>query len=434
MKRIISMLLVLALLCGAALAEVDYMVAADEIMQQLQTGEYGTVWAGMTAEMQQALPEDALAQTIASLGEIAEYGFAEEQQQDGYRIITYAAHQGANYFNYHIVLDAEGRLAGLQITPGSVPEVQTGESSGDVYTETVYLRPGAADETEAILTLPAAEGTFPAVILVHGSGPNDRDESVYGMTVFKDIAEGLARLGIASIRYDKYTYAHAGLCTEADFTIDQEYIADAAAALEILETDHRISGIYLAGHSQGGMLMPRIVAALGSERVDGGIAIAGSPLHMWQIQYAQNLTILEQLSGSERDEAQAVIDSELAKLDMIAGWTDEERMQNTLFGVNAYYQWDDMSYDAGELAAANAIPMLVLQGDCDWQVTPENGIEAWKQACPDADYIVLDNVTHMLNRVDSPTGTTADYVSGAKVDDAVIEAIANWIEGVQHHE
>lgn len=189
MKRIISMLLVLALLCGAALAEVDYMVAADEIMQQLQTGEYGTVWAGMTAEMQQALPEDALAQTIASLGEIAEYGFAEEQQQDGYRIITYAAHQGANYFNYHIVLDAEGRLAGLQITPGSVPEVQTGESSGDVYTETVYLRPGAADETEAILTLPAAEGTFPAVILVHGSGPNDRDESVYGMTVFKDIAE-----------------------------------------------------------------------------------------------------------------------------------------------------------------------------------------------------------------------------------------------------
>lgn len=425
-KRILSILLALALLCISAVAETDAAAMAETAMQQLQNGEYDAIWQQMSAEMQQALSEDMLGQTIASLGEISEWQLSETSSQGQYQVYVYAVHQGASYLNYNVVLDAAGEIAGLQILPGSAPAEET-ETASDVYTETVYLRAGPADETEAVLTLPAAEGTFPAVILVHGSGPNDRDETVYGMTVLKDIAEGLAQRGIASIRYDKYTYAHPELCADADFTIDQEYIADAAAALAVLEGDTRISQIYLAGHSQGGMLMPRIIESLGSDRFAGGVAIAGSPLPMWQIQYAQNLALLEQMTGSERDEAQALIDAELAKLDQIADWSDEERMQNTLFGVSAYYQWDDICHDAGAIAAELDVPMLMLQGDADWQVSLEEGVQAWQQVCPDADSIVLENVTHMLNFVENPTYTTADYTAGEAVCDAVIDAIADWI-------
>jgi len=412
----------------AAPLDADWQDIAEGYMEQLKDGDIESVWQQMTGEMQEALPLDALVQTLNALGEIRTYEFSESTAQSGIQIVRFDVEQGAAWYQYNWMLDAEMKIAGLQVMPGSAPVKTAEEIPADLHVETVLLRPGQADETEALLTLPAAEGTFPAVILVHGSGPNDRDESVYGMTPLKDLAEGLARMGIASIRYDKYTYAHADQISDpASFTVEQEYIADAREALAALENDPRISDIYLAGHSQGGMLMPRIIAELGRDRFAGGIAIAGSPLHMWEIQHAQNVAILDTLSGEEKAQARAVIDAELAKLELLPGWTDDERRQNTFFGVSAYYQWDDMSCDAGELAAQNGLPMLMLQGDADWQVMLENGVHAWQKVCPDADYAVLENVTHMLNRVDTVTGTTADYVPFAKVDPTVIEAIGSWI-------
>lgn len=427
MKRWMAFLLAL-LLCGSAFAETDYLAAGEMYMNMLAESRCAEVFECMTPEMQAVLTADALTQTLNALGEIRGYEFSENTAQNGIQIVRFDVEQGGAWYQYNWMLDAETKIAGLQVMPGSAPVKAAGEIPADIHVETVLLRPGQPDETEALLTLPAAEGEFPAVILVHGSGPNDRDESVYGMTPLKDLAEGLSRMGIASIRYDKYTYAHADQISDpASFTVEQEYIADAREALAALENDPRISDIYLVGHSQGGMLMPRIIAELGSDRFAGGIAIAGSPLHMWEIQYAQNLAILDTLSGEEKAQAQAVIDAELAKLELMPGWSDDERRQNTFFGVSAYYQWDDMSYDAGKLAAQNGLPLLMLQGDADWQVTLENGAHAWREVCPEADYMVLENITHMLNRVDTVTGTTADYVPFAKVDPAVIEAIGNWI-------
>ena len=84
--------------------------------------------------------------------------------------------------------------------------------AGGYIEEAIKLRAGEDDATNGILTLPEGEGPFPAVVMVHGSGPSDMDESAYACAPFRDIAHGLARLGVASIRYDKYTYAHPENC------------------------------------------------------------------------------------------------------------------------------------------------------------------------------------------------------------------------------
>ena len=118
---------------------------------------------------------------------------------------------------------------------------------------------------EGLLTLPEGEGPFPAVVLVHGSGSSDMDSKIYAVTPFKDIAKGLANLGVATIRYNKRTWTHGRQVLKdypKNFTVNEETIEDAIFAKELLEKDARInpSQIYVAGLSLGGMLAPTKVS------------------------------------------------------------------------------------------------------------------------------------------------------------------------------
>ena len=130
-----------------------------------------------------------------------------------------------------------------------------------------------------LLTLPdGANKPVPAVVFVHGSGASNMDEKVGKVTPFKDLAEGLAKLGIASIRYDKRFFVHGfKLMKEKNVTVKMETIKDALLATEILKKDSRIDkdNIFIIGHSMGAMLAPRIDAEGGDYK--GLILMAGSP-------------------------------------------------------------------------------------------------------------------------------------------------------------
>ena len=133
-------------------------------------------------------------------------------------------------------------------------------------TENIVLNEGTKYPLKGILTLPEGEGKFPAVVLVHGSGSSNMDEKVQKLTPFKDLAEGLAKQGIASIRYDKRSFAHGFKMIKELITVKEETIDDAVAAAEFLRRDARIDGskIFIAGHSMGAMLSPRIDAEGGN--------------------------------------------------------------------------------------------------------------------------------------------------------------------------
>ena len=84
------------------------------------------------------------------------------------------------------------------------------------------------------LLIPNGKPPFPALVLVHGPGPNDRDESVYSNKIFADLAEGLASRGIAVLRYDKRTKVYAAQMSEMDYTVEQETVEDALRAVALL--------------------------------------------------------------------------------------------------------------------------------------------------------------------------------------------------------
>ena len=438
MRRVMAFLLIFSLWLAPlpALAEEGPAAEAEDVLLRLAAGDFASVYEDSDAAMQSALGDaDGLAavwaQLTGMLGALREAQAADAGAQGDYRLAAAECIFENADATLTLSFDAQGRLGGLGLTAMRPREESAPADGGGYIEEAITLREGEGDATNGLLTLPEGEGPFPAVVMVHGSGPSDMDESAYACAPFRDIAHGLARLGVASIRYDKYTYAHPENCLGADFTVDDEYTRDALDAAALLMEDARIADLYLLGHSQGAMLAPRIMAEVG-ERLRGGVLLAGSPLPMWEIQYHQNLDVLKTLSGEALAQSEALVEAEVAKAAALADMPAEELQKQTFFGINAYYQADEMSVDAAQTAVDLDLPLFIAQGEKDWQVRPADGVEAWQAKLPqdfDAVYKLYPDMTHMLFDLQgTPTGTAADYMAAdARVSEALIEDIAAWI-------
>ena len=238
--------------------------------------------------------------------------------------------------------------------------------------EQIILGQNTRYPLKGLLTLPEGQGPFPAVVLVHGSGSSNMDEKVGKLTPFKDIAQGLAQRGVACIRYDKRSYAH-GLKMVLDkkhpITVREETIDDALLAARLLRSDRRIDPerVFLAGHSMGAMLAPRIEGQGGDFR--GLILLAGSPRRLEEILLEQTREILAGMKGLPR----AIAGKQLAQLEQsfrgLYDLTDEEARQKKMGGGTTLYYFKEMGQPTVEQWLEKTHkPMLVMQGEKDVQV------------------------------------------------------------------
>ncbi|WP_227994848.1 alpha/beta fold hydrolase [Oceanobacillus sp. CFH 90083] len=285
------------------------------------------------------------------------------------------------------------------------------------------------------LTLPSGEeGPYPAVVLVHGSGPSDMDAAVYSYKPFQDIAYGLAEKGIAVLRYDKRTYTHAEKMAEelgAAISVKEETIDDAVAAAEFLQNDERIQAdqVYIIGQSLGGMLAPRIDD---EAKTAGIISLAGSPRSLWEIMYDQQIDLL---SENLSDETKAGVMEQAEEFKELAesfqDMSEEEAMEYNLAGMSGYYFQEMDQYDIGQIALDSNKPILLLQGEADFQVTMEKDFAKWEDIFanePQATLKTYPDLNHMfiLSQGENK-GTVAEYNIPGHVDEQVIIDISNWI-------
>lgn len=285
------------------------------------------------------------------------------------------------------------------------------------------------------LTLPVGNGPFPAVVLVGGSGPSDLDEAVGGSKPFRDIALGLARLGIASLRYDKRQVDYpAQMAANAALTVDEEVTDDALAAAKALAEQKQVDPrkMFVLGHSEGGMLAPRIGAR---DPALAGIIMLAAParrlLAVMQEQTREQGARLG-LPQTSVEASEQALAGEQALLDKASPGHPPQGE----FGGAPQSWWLSLhDYDQVATAESLSMPMLFLQGGSDFQVSPRKDFEAWKQALagkPDVAFRLYPGLSHLF----TPAGkalTTADYSAPAHVDPAVIGTIAKWIKA-QHAE
>ena len=301
---------------------------------------------------------------------------------------------------------------------------------GLVETDTV-VDAGTGYPLPGTLTSSADSGHGVAAVIVHGSGPNDRDGTITVNKPYRDIARGLASHGIDVLTYDKRTYVYgSGFCDDPAYaTIDDETADDAVAAIAMLK-GMGYERVYLIGHSMGGMLAPYIVDRCDG-LCDGFVSLAGSPRDLTDILADQLWAQYSQLPDA--DVYRQYIDSQLAVADSLAGMTNEQRASVTVFDQSGYYIWSLDSIDEVAIAESLDVPMLFLQGGADFQVYADVDYAMWEEALgddPDAGFILYDGLGHPFIASGGPyAGTSLEYNLRGHVDGQVIEDIAGFILG-----
>ncbi len=290
------------------------------------------------------------------------------------------------------------------------------------------------------LTLPEnTDFPVPAVVFVHGSGSSNMDEKVGNLTPFKDLAEGLAKQGIASIRYDKRSYTYgAKMVRNKDFviTVKEETIEDAIFATELLRNDSRIDSekIFIVGHSMGGMLAPRIDTEGGN--YTGLIIMAGTPRKLEEVMLDQNDAAMESLNPLVKKLALKQVEQLKYTFEHLYDISDEEAKRRKFAGGTTLYYLKEMGEKAAPKYLKNSNkPMLIMQGEKDFQVNLDKDFGAYKALLGNRSNVTFklyENLNHAFvpAMFDSISKAKKEYYKERHIGEEVIADITNWIKSV----
>lgn len=412
----------------AALAHAAPPAPADvatALLDRLEAGRFDEAAGAFTDEMRKAVPAERLRQVWASLPAATGRGTPAVHAVDGATRVDVPLHRGGVELLARVVVRPDGRVAGFLVQPAPPPPAAAVPADAP-YTErdaTVGAGPHALPAT---LAMPRGAGPFPAVVLVHGSGPQDRDETIGPNRPFLDIARGLASRGIAVLRYEKRTKAHPATFVGREFDMDDETTGDAVLAIDVLRATAGVdpARVFVLGHSQGGMLAPRIARASG--KAAGLVLLAAPARSLLDLLPEQNRYVLG-LDGAISDEEKAFLaqlDATIAELRSGTAMAPSE----TPLGVPAGY-WRAMdAIDPVADAKAIRLPMLLLQGGRDFQVTAPDWAR-W-QAAFGADARATLRHYPALNHLgiagEGPSSLD-EYQRPGQVDAQLIADIAQWI-------
>jgi hypothetical protein len=416
--------------------------AGKQFVELLMKEDFAGAVAQFDDTMKTALPEPKLRETWQTLQ--AQAGSFQKQlgvratKLAGYDVVLVTCQFERMALDAKVVFDGKGRVAGLFFVP-SHPAANASEPPS-------YARTNAFREKEftvghgewrlpGTLTLPTAGGgPWPAVVLVHGSGPNDRDETVGANKPFRDLAWGLATQGIAVLRYEKRTKEYAEKFREqglGQLTMKEETIDDALSAVAQLRATDGLDPkrIFVLGHSLGGMVAPRIGQA--DPQITGLIIMAGCLSHPLEDVVVEQTRYLLSLKGdlSVEDEAKlAKLESTAAKVKKLTA--ADVSSSTLLMGEPPAYWLDLRQHDPLAIAKGLKQPLLILQGGRDYQATPA-GFDLWKESLgsqPNVTFKLYAKLNHLFIAGEGKS-TPDEYEQPGHVAEAVVTDITEWIKG-----
>jgi uncharacterized protein len=410
---------------------------AQTVLAWLTAQEFSKVEDQFTDKMKAALPLEALQASWTNL--LRQAGVFKRCSADArvrvisdkQMVITLCEFERAA-IDVQFAFDTDDKISGLVFRP-STPAV--------AYTAPSYVIPSSYVESEitvgagewvlpGTVSLPSGAGPFPAVVLVAGSGPNDRDETVGANKPFKDLAGGLASRGIAVIRYDKRTKVYGRkLATIADFTVKQEVVEDALEAVKALRANPKIdrARVFVLGHSLGGLLIPRIG---GADPALAGLIVMAGPARSIEAAMLEQTKYIAMADGTISPEEQTRIDEVATLASRVKALTPEDaKSAASISGAPAAYWLDLRGYDAPAAAKALKQPLLVLQGGRDYQVTPAE-FERWKMALAGHEAVTFRAYPALNHLFIAGTGKSlpAEYQASGHVAEEVVADIAAFIK------
>jgi len=314
--------------------------------------------------------------------------------------------------------------------------------------EVTYQNAASNVRLAGTLTIPRGNGPFPAVVLVAGSGPNDRNETAFGHEIFKVLADHLTRSGIAALRFDKRGIAGStgdfATATTADFA------ADAEAGIAYLKTRSEInpSSIGLIGHSEGGLIAPMVAARNSS--VAFIVMMAGPALRFDEIEFAQTRLVAKAAGASEAaiEESVAVnrrlyaavasahntAEAAAAAREIILAskppGTSDAAIEARIRIASSNWLRFLLNYDPAPALQQVKCPVLAINGSKDLQVPPAEDLAMIRKALasnPDAEVRELPGLNHLFQT--AKTGAPQEY---SEIDETMapsaLDLISGWIK------
>ena len=418
----------------SAQADPEHLRIGDAFLDDLDAGRFDEALARGTPELQEALAQGRLKEIWEALP--TQLGARQSRSPlrgeivSGTPVVTSTLAFGLVALDARIAVGPEGRIGGFRLVPAAAGASAASPApvSSKRFSEEDFPVGEGDVSLGGTLTLPKGEGPFPAVVLVHGSGPHDRDETIGPNHPFRDIAHALAERGVAVLRYDKRTKAHPEAFASGDFTVDDETVDDAVRAVSQLRAAVRIDPqhVFLVGHSLGAMMAPRI-----AQRAPdlAGLVLLAAPARPLQDIVVEQVRYLAELDGKISSHEQADIDALAMKAFAVASLSEDVPAADTLLGLPARYWIDLRDYDPVAIAATLTQPILLVQGGRDYQVTVDGDFARWRAAfAGDArvQFALHPALNHLMIAGDGSPGP-AEYASAGHVDDAVIDDVVTFM-------
>ena len=409
----------------------------NEFLTALQAGNFSDATAHFDHAMKAALSPDKLAATwqleTTTNGKLESWEITQHTNMGAEEVViaplkfertsAIAAQLAVNSETgeisglYFVLAPGSSESSSATPAPAATPASYVDENK--FYSEDVAVGK-APFELPGILTIPTGgKGPFPAVVLLSGSGPNDKDETIGPNHPLKDLAEGLSSRGIIVLRYDKRTHVHAKQMDLQHVTIKDEYLDDAVAAVNLLRSRPQVAKdhIFIAGHSLGATIAPE--AALKAAPVQGIILLAPSGRKFGQ-SIVQQMRFLGEASHQQLDE-----------IERKANELDNHLMPPTenFMGAPASYYYDLDSRDEVAIARQLGVPILILHGGRDYQVIDKD-IEHWQKGLKGVAHVRVETFPALNHLFIAGTGqpNNAEYLTPGHVDEQVIAAMASFIE------
>ena len=331
-----------------------------------------------------------------------------------------------------IKLDPSGKIDDFQLRmPFSPVADRPSYSKSESFVDKEVVVGSGAFQLPGTLSIPKGKGPFPAVILVHGGGAADQDSTAYALKPFRDLAEGLASKGIAVFRYNKRTYEH-GLKTELSpfYTVDKETTDDALLVTHFLQNETMIDKkqIYILGHSQGGMVIPRIIEKDQHQNIAGAIVMGGAARTIQdaaldQLEYRLSI-------GAMNLEEYKFYKSQFELLND-PNFSSQNPPKDFYLGSPVF--WDSIrKIKAAEMSKKQRTPLLIMQGERDFQIQSKIEIPLWKEQLKERDnveYRLYPKLNHFFTEGDGELSKPDEYNSPANIPEYVIDDIATWVQG-----
>jgi pimeloyl-ACP methyl ester carboxylesterase len=420
-----------------------------QALDQLLARKFTDFYATFSPQMKQAISLETFSaqmEQIVALGAPQKIDAPRTTTVGENSVVVIGVHWAQVSLDFQVAWSKGGEVAGAYWRPGAAPASQRPQEPKPPFPyraeEVTFESHAGAAKLAGTLTIPDGKGPFPAAILLSGSGPNDRNEAVFGHKPFLVLADYLTRHGIAVLRYDKRGIRKP----RAEFlqTTPADFADDAEGAFDYLKARPEIDpkAIGLIGHSEGGLEAPMVAARRPDVRFV--VLLAGPGVRATELLKAQAAK-LARASGA----AESAIEQNAQLQDKIFRiLTDEkndqaarEKIVAAMGGLptaQAEAEQDAspwfrffVFYDPAPTIEKTKCPVLALNGELDLQVPPEQNLPAIEAALTkggnkDFETMKLAGLNHLLQT--AKTGSVMEYSQIEETMSPVaLDEVASWI-------